>query len=139
MAKTTPTFSFVALGLIASTLGCSPEVPSAPTYTKDVQPILAAHCVRCHDTAFTSVWDPISGTEKVPALCHLDSFDDAGDCSPAGVADRLCRVGARACAGMFHDRITSDLDTFRMPKPPSDPLDDWEVAVLDRWVGNPLQ
>jgi hypothetical protein len=139
MARTAPLLSFVVLGLIVSTLGCSPEVPSAPTYTKDVQPILAAHCVRCHSADFTPVLDPISGTEKTPGLCHLDSFDDTGDCSAAGVAAKQCRFGAKSCAGMFQALITTEVDSRRMPKPPSDPLNEWEIDVLDRWTANPLQ
>lgn len=39
-------FIALAIALAASSLGCSPEVPAMPTYTRDVRPILMAHCVR---------------------------------------------------------------------------------------------
>ena len=46
---------------------------------------------------------------------------------------------AKTCAGMFHTYITADVDTVRMPKPPSDKLNDWEIDVLEKWAANPLQ
>ena len=139
MSKTTLALPF-ALALVVAALGCSPEVPAVPTYTKDVQPILAAHCARCHSADFTPVRDPISGTDKVPRLCHLHSFEDTGDCSAAGMASGACRFGAKTCAAMFQSYITEATpDIMRMPKPPSDRLNDWEIDVLKRWAANPLQ
>jgi hypothetical protein len=138
MSKATLALPF-ALAMVVAVLGCSPPVPSAPTYTKDVGPLLAAHCARCHSADFTPVLDPIAGMTKTPRLCHLDSFDDTGDCSATGMAAGMCRFGAKTCAGMFHTYITADVDTIRMPKPPSDKLNDWEIDVLDKWAANPLQ
>ncbi len=51
MSKPTLALPF-ALALVVSALACAPEAPASPTYTKDVQPILAAHCVRCHNETF---------------------------------------------------------------------------------------
>ena len=137
MFRTTTIASLFALVLVVAALGCSPEVPAVPTYTKDVGPILAAHCARCHNADFTPVLDPIAGMNKVPLLCHLHSFEDTGDCSTAGPA---CRSGAKTCAALIPTLITEAVpDLRRMPKPPSDRLNDWEIDVLLRWAANPVQ
>jgi hypothetical protein len=115
--------SLFALALSASVMACSPEVPANPTYDKDVAAILNAHCARCHSADFTPVLDPISGTTKVPRLCHFNSLTDAT---------------ANGCNLMIPLYIGPDLpDTSRMPKPPSDRLNDWEIDVLTRWAANP--
>ena len=117
--------SLFALALSGATMGCSPEVPAMPTYTRDVQPILAAHCARCHSADFTPVFDPISGTEKVPTLCHFDTFANAT---------------ANACAALSVTYITAPDDApLRMPKKPSEPLNDWEIDVLTRWAKAPVE
>ncbi|HEV8262345.1 MAG TPA: hypothetical protein VGQ19_16530, partial [Burkholderiales bacterium] len=39
-------------GAIASARGpAAPQAPSTPYFTRDVQPILSASCVRCHGAA----------------------------------------------------------------------------------------
>jgi hypothetical protein len=56
--------------LAASLLaGCLPEAPAEPSYAADVEPILAAQCVRCH-----------SGDGQIggaPPYFRLDTFDGA--------------------------------------------------------------
>ena len=44
------TITVFALLLAAAGAGCTiyPAEPASPTFTKDVQPILVAHCARCH-------------------------------------------------------------------------------------------
>ena len=130
MSKTTLASPFFALALVVSALGCSPEVPAVPTYAKDVQPIFAAHCVRCHGDDLSLGVDPIRG--KMPAFCHLNRFADTGDCSNAAT----CSYGASAaiCTSLTVGYISNDDAVMRMPPPPSDPLNDWEKDVLTRWA-----
>jgi hypothetical protein len=118
----------LALALIVSGLGCSPEVPAAPTYTKDVQPIFAAHCVRCHDEDLSHGLDPKTG--RMPVLCHLNRFENTGDCSNAATCSN--GAGSPTC----FPRIvlyTADNSPIAMPPAPSDPLNDWEQEVIRRW------
>jgi len=126
----------LALVVSASTFGCSPEVPSMPTYTKEVANILNAHCARCHSENLAGVLDPTTGDVVSPKLCHLNRFENVGDCTTG-----TCSYGASAsvCAGMFASLITNPDDLVRMPKPPSDRLNDWEIDVLTAWAKNPVQ
>ena len=131
MSKTTLALLF-ALALGVSATGCSPEVPAAPTYTKDVQPILAAHCVRCHDETFRT--DPVGILgNKTPLLCHLNRYGNM----PADCPDpATCSYGAGSpsCATMIPALIVlPDGEAKRMPPAPADPLNDWEKDVLTRW------
>jgi hypothetical protein len=132
MTKTTLA-SLFALALGVSVMACSPEVPANPTYTKDVKPILDAHCVRCHGETLTP--DPNLPTE-MPVICHLNRFGD--DCTnPAA-----CTSGAASptCTGLSTLYIVAaDSTGKRMPPPPSDPLNDWEVDVLTRWFKAPVE
>jgi len=119
--------SLFALALSVSVMACSPEVPANPTYAKEVGAILNAHCARCHSADLAPVLDPTTGTTKAPRLCHFNSLENAtaGGCNlmiPSYVGD----IGPGSS------------DLTRMPKPPSDRLNDWEVDVLTRWAANPL-
>ena len=119
--------SLFALALSASVMACSPEVPANPTYAKEVGAILNAHCVRCHSADFTPVFDPISGTEDAPLLCHFNSRD--------GAIANGCNIMIPSYVGNVAKGAD---DETRMPKPPSERLNDWEVDVLTRWSANPL-
>src|SRR5204863_5174623 len=73
-------FAFTFAGL---TLGCTPEVPANPTYTKDVKAILDAHCVRCHgqNDMLNSMF--VGASDHPPRTCYLQKYEDAGDCTTA--------------------------------------------------------
>ena len=117
--------SLFALAVSASALACSPEVPANPTYTKDVQPIFAAHCVRCHDETFEPMLDSITGMEKIPLVCHLNRYENVGDSQGAS---------SPTCVGFSLMYTQSDDPRVRMPKPPSEPLNEWEKEVIKRWA-----
>jgi hypothetical protein len=126
----TAAFAAAALALL-SPAACTPPVPATPTYTNDVQPILAAHCVRCHGAGGTLNAIPgIPTTLPAPAICYLQQYDnDPPDCPVAAT----CKHGAAYCAPMFETYIDFPNDTpNRMPPNPSD-LSDWEKDVLRRW------
>jgi hypothetical protein len=119
--------SLLALAVSVLVLACSPEVPANPTYDKDVGPILNAHCVRCHSADFAPVFDPTTGTTDAPLLCHFNSRD--------GALANGCNIMIPAYVG---NSGVGAYDNTRMPKPPSDRLNDWEIDVLKRWAANPV-
>jgi hypothetical protein len=119
---------------------CTPEVPAAPTYAKDVQPILEAHCVRCHgaNDMLNAVPGAPHPARPQPQLCYFQRLGDEGDCT-ADPANCKRGAGNPQCAGMLKTRITAPEDNdLRMPPAPSDPLNDWEQDVLIKWGANPL-
>ncbi len=123
-----------ALAMWTTTLACTPEVPANPTYTNDVQPILIAHCVRCHGAGGTLNAMLVNGALQAPRACYLQRYETTGDCSTTPID---CQMGAGSmyCAPMIPGRINRT-DASRMPPPPSDPLTDWEKDVINRWVAN---
>jgi hypothetical protein len=118
---------------LAALSACAPDVPASPTYTKDVQPILAAHCVRCHGAGGTLNGDPmIKPAMATPTICYLNSYDN----NPVDCTSDPCQHGAAYCATslLIKTYITYPADSaLRMPPSPSDPLNDWEKEVLTRW------
>lgn len=131
MSKRVAAFSF-GLALV-SAAGCAPEVPASPTYTKDVQPILMAHCARCHGANDMLNAMEVYGRVQAPLKCYLQRYDDAGDCSAGSTT---CQLGAASCAPLIVAySVSGTVESMtRMPPPPSDPLTDWEKDVLKRWA-----
>lgn len=96
--------------VIALSLGaCAPDVPSTPSFQQDVQPILAASCIRCHGV-------PAIG--GAPESLRLDTYAD------------LAGIGAASFRGSIVARVSDEA----RPMPPRFPLGDWEIEVLQRWV-----
>lgn len=108
-----------ALPLLALA-GCL-DTPAEPTWARDVQPIVAANCVRCHGAV------PSGGA---PTTFRLDSYDDVvgsdgqivhGALAMAQyMAIRVDRVGARA------DGVTS--------MPPLFGLSDRQIEIINAWA-----
>jgi hypothetical protein len=130
-----------ALALVFSVLGCTPEVPANPTYEKDVQPILAAHCVRCHgaNNMLNTNPDITSTVMPAPRICYLQRYGNEGDCTDLNNLT-VCFHGAGFCGTLMGTQslITERVfypegATGKMPPPPADPLNDWEKEVLKRW------
>jgi len=132
--------AFAAALALTALSACSPEVPAAPTYTKDVAPILDAHCVRCHGQGGTlNAYEfPVYGSKQAPTTCYLQTYDNAGDCTTPG--STTCQFGAKTCVGQINAYAISGTVAAKtlMPPPPSDPLNDWEKDVLSKWIANPL-
>jgi hypothetical protein len=87
----------VALAALALA-ACEKPVPAMPTYTADVQPILEAHCVRCHGAGGTLNADARSlEPSSPPPNGFLDQYDDKVDCTPDanGFTPLSCVGGAR--------------------------------------------
>jgi hypothetical protein len=129
--------AFCSMALTAFALaGCESPVPAKPTFTADVLPIFRAHCVRCHGAGGTLNVDPL-GLEMAPPSTFLDQYDDKVDCTPdaMGNVPLTCVGGARYDAqdGAIHLYINAT-QGLRMPMQPSEPLDSWELAVVNNWV-----
>ena len=145
-----PTITAFAFVLAAACAGCAvyPAEPTSPTFAKDVQPILAAHCTRCHGGGGGILRkEIINGVESPSGViqCYLDNFADRGDCTQndAGVPSPTCQPGAQTCATSPAFRIFMEMyihlpesNPKRMPPPPSPPLNEWELTVVDRWIVN---
>ena len=130
----------MALGSLAAA-GCgeNPE-PVRPDYSRDVQPVLTAHCVRCHGAGGTLNGDPETvSTFAVPTGKpiggYFDCAEDRGDCSTAG--STTCKHGFRyyATDPMGHIAVAAWLHI--MPPPPGAPLTTRESDILNRWLANP--
>ena len=149
----TLTAKSLSLGVVALALGgvvaCSPEKPAAPTYAKDVGPIFAAHCNRCHSAngpggAFQG--DPdASSPVPLPLVCHLDFYEgnpamctadpDGGTPPPSCNGAHYC---AKMLAPLMHSYIRGQVPKLSMPPPPASLMNDWELDVVDAWIKNPL-
>jgi hypothetical protein len=143
------TIAAFALALAAGA-GCTvyPAEPASPTFTKDVQPILAAHCVRCHGGGGERI-NEADGSRGGTIDCFLDQLADRGDCTTlvdGGVPPlSQCMPGAKYCATaplspgapttLFDFYVFQAADTVNpMPPPPAAPLNDWEMNTLKRWA-----
>ncbi len=102
------TVKTLARGLLTLALGavvaCAPDKPAMPTYTKDVGPIFAAHCNRCHSAkgpggAFQGEPNPTT-RDPVPQSCHLDFYEsDPAICGSDGGSTATSCMGAHSCRG----------------------------------------
>lgn len=154
MAITRPIKSLLARSFAAAlalgAAGCStyPSAPAEPAFDTDVLPIFQAHCARCHDNnpdgggGNQVVYRPDSAggpvTAGAPALTIF------GPCYPAaagGVPTCYSNAAANALPTasepkgyIYTDIHRAENDSSRMPQPPSRPLDDWEMNVIDAWV-----
>jgi hypothetical protein len=109
---------------LVGTAGCDNpgdnSPPPFPSYAEDVQPILFAHCVRCHGSGGTLNADPdiapINSTMK-----------------PNMMDDFTTYAGAKTFAPLFKSAI----DNYPMPPPPSERLDAYTYDTLITWAKNP--
>jgi hypothetical protein len=129
-------FALVAGGLV----GCGENaVPENPSWTTDIQPMMEAHCVRCHGGG-----GMLNGDPDVPPLfntklmfCPPAKDGGAYTCAPtngnftteAGLMSYTTKV-------MGVPLLKTYLDA-PMPPPPSEPLDDYEYNTLMKWAYNP--
>ena len=135
-------FALAAAVPAVSLSGCSPEVPATPSFARDVQPIFNARCIRCHDETFRSEPAPSAQPGILPKFCHLNRYQsEPAGCTPGTPP---CSIGASACVnvpgmgGYMAVRVdpAMDHDRGRMPPAPADALNDYESAVINKWLKN---
>jgi hypothetical protein len=133
--------AFCSLALSALALsGCEAPVPATPTFAVDIRPIFEGHCVRCHGAGGSLNADPLALENAPPPNGFLGQYEDKADCTldAAGNVPATCLGGAlyEAKNGNIHYYINAT-EGLRMPMQPSEPLDSWELAVVNNWVAEP--
>jgi mono/diheme cytochrome c family protein len=126
-------------GVVALFAGCQEPLPGKPTYTTDIKPLFDANCVRCHGAGGTENSDPRTGSAYMNDMpvSHLNQYASTGGCDPdAGAAQAPCVLGAQWAASLplLHAYIHGT--GVQMPLPPAEPLSDWELSLIDRWLAN---
>ncbi len=110
----------LAAGMLV-VLGCAPDVPAQPTWTKDVRPILLANCVRCHGE------EPSGGA---PTGFRLDRYEDSDA--------RGVRTMARYLAHRAGDLGQMPPNGPALSDRQRDILKKWYAAKAPRGDGNAL-
>ena len=104
-----------ALGLWP-VLACGPAIPAPPSYSADVEPILAARCFRCHDGAL-----PIDPSETYVAMfAGINPFSNEAAAEAEAPQIELFIHG--------HGKL--------MPPPPAATLEGWQIQILDNWTAD---
>lgn len=98
--------------VILLAMGCTESVPDAPSWTRDVRPILVANCVRCHSDP------PIGGAPRAFRL-DVHEFKVRDDGSVV--------LGAGAMSEFIAARVSAD------QMPPRFPLSERQKDVLEAW------
>ena len=137
-------FALAAAGRSSRPRAAAPRCPSIPTFAKDVQPIFDAHCMRCHDeTAQRGLNVTDAVVHGAPTLCHLNRYyDEPGRLHDAGVS-APCSVGASTASpvrgvlpGSSGVGLSVTEDEGGMPPLPAPALNDYESAVVNKWMNN---
>lgn len=97
---------------------------------------MIARCVRCHGAGGHLNGDPLYERGTPPTDSYFAQYDDSGDCVGAAAMTDACMRGAKYYAGQIKVFIHLE-GPGRMPPPPSDPLSDRQLEVLDRWLAEP--
>jgi cytochrome c553 len=121
--------AFGGVAIVVAGIGCAlatarrpaaaPAAPAVPAldFTRDVQPILAASCVRCH------------GAEKTEAGLRLDTHEGLLEGGESGGA--IVRGDGKG--SLLYQRLMATDPDERMPQR-SEPLTRAEVETLVRWI-----
>jgi hypothetical protein len=128
--------SLFALALLAGGLvGCGEnDVPENPSYARDIQPLLDAHCVRCHGGGGSLNGDPDVPPGSIKLPCAPIPDGGAYTCAPTN-GNFTALNGANGKAGLA--TYAAGIKTYLalpMPPPPSEPLDDFETNLLVKWA-----
>jgi hypothetical protein len=143
MLRTIPSLFALAVMILAACDGeKEPPIPEMPTYATDVHPIFEKHCTRCHNETLSGDINPLTMGLDKPSICHLNRFEDTGDCSDTGIATGTCSFGAHFCgtvmpgdppASYISTYITFPQDQGGMPPLPAAPLSAREKEIILRW------
>ena len=116
-------FQAVVLPLAVVWLSCfqpSTSADDSPTYSRDIQPLLAKHCVLCH------------GPDKAEAELRLD--DETRAVAKLESGEHAIVAGKPHLSELIK-RVTTTDESLRMP-PEGEQLSAKEVALLTKWIEN---
>ncbi|MES1157687.1 MAG: hypothetical protein ABUL67_01180 [Haliangium ochraceum] len=109
--------------------GCGPLVPLSPTWKDDIRPLVVARCVRCHDDPPRG--DPASKQPATPSAAFTFNY-------PSDVVLDPLPVGLSILKLQGGDSVRGKLAPLRrMPPPPAEALEDWQIEMLDNWAYKP--
>jgi hypothetical protein len=127
----------LALAAIIGAAGCGNAVPPFPTYSKDIKPLMEAHCVRCHGAGGTLNADP--DITPAPDGSAAAAYDNVG--APArGYFTQLADLGPGKLGLMSYATTAKPLMLLAlpyMPPPPAPPLTQYEHDLLMAWLNEP--
>ena len=111
----------IALPLLLCAASALPAAQQAEDvdFARDIEPILSGRCVECH------------GADKQKAGLRLDRRADA--LAGAWGGEEPVILPGDAAASPLVRRVRGEGDEDRMP-PKGDPLDEREIALLERWI-----
>jgi mono/diheme cytochrome c family protein len=135
------TVSLIALAGLAAALGAagcvesSGDEPVNPSYSRQIKPLIEAHCIRCHGAGGTLNQDPdIPDAEGV--LQGPPVRGDFTQLADNGKIPGLAFYTNSAPDGMGASRMLAFLP--QMPPPPGEQLTKFEHDILVKWINNPL-
>jgi len=111
-------FPIVLAVLLMASLARAAEPPGEVDFARDVKPLLAAHCTKCH------------GPDKQENGLRLDGGTallrggDSGSPVAAGQPDESLLIKA----------VTGKSDVISKMPPKGEPLTDQQIAILRRWI-----
>jgi hypothetical protein len=108
-------FCIVSVGIVP-TVALADDV----VFSRDIQPLLAKHCLVCH------------GTDKAESGLRLDVEESAIQKLESG---QRAIVPGKALASEILKRVTSTDESERMP-PEGDPLTPTQIELLTRWIND---
>jgi len=124
-----PAALFAAVAVLSSLAAAcgDPLPPDVVTWEKDVYPIVKARCIRCHDNPLRK--DPA----LAPTRNTIPNFNH-----PL-FADLQADAAAIVFAGMLDKYVTAKMApaTTIMPPPPAEPLQSWQIEMIQIWVRSP--
>jgi len=123
--------TLLSTGLLAATLslaatGCGPVAPVSPSWKNDVRPLIVSRCLRCHDGSQNG--DPAVKMGNAGQAYNFNVPEELPSTLPAGLS-LLRTLGPKVVRGDGYRR---------MPPPPLEALDDWQIDIIDGWAFNPL-
>ena len=121
------------LALIVACGASADPPPANPSFAQDVLPVMNEHCVRCHGAGGELHGDKTSTNpayQSPPETGYFNQYDDTV------VNGMVTKAGAKSLATEIKLYVHFG-EMMRMPPAPAEPLSDWELKLIDNWVGAP--
>ena len=104
------------------------DIPNIPTYTEDVQPILARHCLSCHSLNNAHTDGGLSYDVYLDAISIDRRLEDYPDSLPHNY-----KAGQKYVYGWDGIRTTA-IEQRSMPPGGLQRLNSREISILTRWA-----